>query len=251
MTLPNKLSHLAPVIGHRGACAYAPENTLASFQRAHELGATWVEFDVHMAACGELVIIHDDSVARTTNGTGYVTELTYQQLLELDAGSYFAPEFANQRIPTLGQVINLLGETNMCANIEVKPASGQEIEVVEKTVEVVRHHWPEHLGAPMYSSNSPEVLEVFRKIEDDLIIGVLTSDWMPEWQQMVDFYGAASLHVRKTNLNADRVREVKDAGYGILSYTVNEAAEAKKLFDWGVDAVFSDCPDVILNEINA
>ena len=87
---------LPRVIGHRGACEYAPENTLASMTRAHELGVEWVEFDVCLTKDGQAVILHDPTVNRTTNGRGAIDELTYQQVRTLDAGAWFSEEFASK-----------------------------------------------------------------------------------------------------------------------------------------------------------
>src|SRR5690348_1162223 len=92
------------VIGHRGACTYAPENTLASFKKAHELGIQWVEFDVMLSRDKVSVVFHDETLNRTTNGTGYIDECTFDELSKLDAGSSFGPEFKGERIPLLSDV---------------------------------------------------------------------------------------------------------------------------------------------------
>src|SRR5688572_22496951 len=89
------------VIAHRGASAYAPENTMAAFSRAHALGAQWIEFDVWLAACGEVVVLHDETLARTTNGYGRVTDFSYAALQPLDAGSWFGHQFRQEKILTL------------------------------------------------------------------------------------------------------------------------------------------------------
>jgi glycerophosphoryl diester phosphodiesterase len=94
-----------PIIAHRGASAYAPENTIAAFLKAYELGVRWVEFDIMLTADNQAVVIHDETLDRTTNGTGLISECTYDQIKTLDAGIKFGPKFANQKIPLLEEVI--------------------------------------------------------------------------------------------------------------------------------------------------
>jgi glycerophosphoryl diester phosphodiesterase len=123
------------VIGHRGAMGHCPENTFASFERALELGADWIELDVHLTRDGALAVIHDETVDRTTDGHGMVKDHTLAELKKLDAGAWFAPEFAGQRIPTLDEVLVWAGERNTVVDIEIKNApifyEGIEEAVVE------------------------------------------------------------------------------------------------------------------------
>ena len=108
-----------PVIeAHRGDSANAPENTLAAFQRALALGVAWIELDVHPAKDGTLMVLHDDTVDRTTNGSGAVRDLTPDQLRRLDAGSWFAPSFSGERIPGLPEVLELVAPTATGLNVE-------------------------------------------------------------------------------------------------------------------------------------
>ena len=107
------------IIAHRGASAYAPENTLAAFDKALDLGAAHVEFDLHFSADGQVVVIHDDTVDRTTNGSGAVAALTLAQLKSLDAGSWFAAQFSEERIPTLVELLERYKD-RLHFHIEVK-----------------------------------------------------------------------------------------------------------------------------------
>src|SRR4026207_377036 len=108
------------IIGHRGACAYAPENTLAPSGRAAAQGARWVECDVRLTREGDLVLMHDEDVKRTTNGRGRLVDLTLAEIGSLDAGAWFSGAFAGERVPTLVETIALLGELGLGANIEIK-----------------------------------------------------------------------------------------------------------------------------------
>ena len=124
------------IIAHRGASAYAPENTLAAFDKALDLGAADVEFDVHFGADGQVVVIHDDTVDRTTNGAGAVAALTLAQLKSLDAGSWFAAQFSEERIPTLVELLERYKD-RLHFHIEVK---GRAEHLSEKTIDLVRDH---------------------------------------------------------------------------------------------------------------
>src|ERR687886_2515618 len=110
------------VVGHRGAMGHCPENTLASFERALELGADWIELDVHLSRDGALVVIHDESLDRTTDGHGLVKDHTLAELKRLDAGAWFGAAFAGQGIPTLDEVLVWAGERDTIVDIEIKNA---------------------------------------------------------------------------------------------------------------------------------
>jgi glycerophosphoryl diester phosphodiesterase len=113
-----------PLIAHRGASAYAPENTLAAFIKAQQLGVRWVEFDVMLTRCGEVVVIHDETLERTTDGVGEVSHYPYSYLQTLDAGSWFGAQFKGEKIPTLKEVLVFLAQHSMCVNVEVKAQAG-------------------------------------------------------------------------------------------------------------------------------
>src|SRR5262245_50973415 len=127
------LTNLPLIIGHRGACGHAPENTLASLKKAHELGVLWVEFDVMLAGCGEPIIMHDTRLDRTTDQQGYVNEFTYQQIASFDAGGWFSEAYRGERVPTSKEFIHHLQQRQMSAVVEIKPYPGQEQLTAEKT----------------------------------------------------------------------------------------------------------------------
>src|SRR5438094_7689883 len=115
-----------PVIGHRGAAAHAPENTLAGLSRAKALGCAWVEFDVRLTGDGALVLCHDPRLDRTTNGSGLVSAKSLAAIQECDAGSWFDPSFAGERVPTLDEGLLLAAELDLGANVEMKSDRGRE-----------------------------------------------------------------------------------------------------------------------------
>ncbi|MDB5408796.1 MAG: glycerophosphodiester phosphodiesterase [Rhodospirillales bacterium] len=237
---------LPPVIGHRGAAAAAPENTLAGFRAAGGLGVAWVEFDVRLAADGTCILLHDDRVDRTTDGTGEAAQLTFAALRRLDAGAWFGAAFAGERIPSLSEAIALLAMLGLGANIEIKPAPGAAAATARAAVEVVRREWPARLPPPLLSSFEREALAAARAAAPDLPRGLLVGDLPADWQAQAESIGAATVNCDQRRLDHARARRVIDAGYPLLAYTVNQPERARELLAWGVSGVFTDRPDAIL-----
>src|SRR4051812_46107573 len=122
------------IIGHRGAKATAPENTLAGIRQAAREGATWVEFDVKLTADGYAILMHDETLERTTSGQGPVRRMALQDIRQLDAGMRFGPQWRGEKVPTLSEALQLLAELNMGFNLEVKPCPGREAETARAAV---------------------------------------------------------------------------------------------------------------------
>jgi len=242
----SKPGHALPrVIGHRGAAGLAPENTVASFRLAAELGVRWVEFDVHLSADGVPVVIHDDTVNRTTSGRGAVGALTLAELQALDAGAWFAPGFRGERVPTLEAIVALLGKLGLGAVVEIKPSPGAEAATAEAAVRLLLKRWPDYLPAPMVSSFQHAALERAHEVAPGIARALLVGAIREGWQREVDRLGCAALHADQRRLDAMTVAAVTRAGLPLFAYTVNDAARAAELFQWGVAAVFSDRPDLI------
>ncbi|KTD57410.1 glycerophosphodiester phosphodiesterase [Legionella shakespearei] len=234
------------VIGHRGASAYAPENTLAAFDKAFSLGCRVIEFDVMCTADGEPFIIHDDSLKRTTNGKGEVGQVDAAYLQSLDAGSWFSRQFKGEKIPHFKEALKWLSFSDMQANIEIKPYPGT---VEQTTVAVLSHihrYWPQGKELPLVSSFELEALLLCRSIAPEMPLGLLLHEWDNNWLQKAKQLECYSVHFNRKILTAERVKEVKAQGYFVCSYTVNRKRLANKLLSWGVDAVFSDYPDLLL-----
>ncbi len=136
------LPGLAQVIGHRGAAARAPENTLAGLRKAHELGAGWVEFDVMLSSDGVPILIHDETLERTTSGSGRVDRHSAAEIQALDAGSWFDPAFRDERVPTLSEAVAVLLELNLGANVEIKPSTGYAQRTGEVVAALLQRTWP-------------------------------------------------------------------------------------------------------------
>ena len=238
--------HLPTVIGHRGAVGHAPENTLAGIRKAATLGVTWVEFDVALTKDGEPVLLHDETVDRTTDRKGKLADLTLAEIRTLDAGTWFSGDFAGERIPTLDEAIAELESLGLNANVEIKPTSGREADTGRVVAERVAAHWPQDRPPPLFSSFQPDALAAARRAAPEIPRGLLLRRPSRGWRQWAEDLACWSIHCNHRNLDRRTAEQVLKAGYHLLAYTVNDAGRAERLFNWGVEAVFSDYPDRIL-----
>jgi glycerophosphoryl diester phosphodiesterase len=231
---------LARVIGHRGAAAAAPENTLASLRKASELGARWVEFDVKLSRDGVPVLIHDERLERTTSGRGEVALTTLAELEGLDAGAWFAPEFRGERVPTLEAALSLCAELGLGINVEIKPCPGRAAATARATVETLLRCWPKTLAAPLISSFEPACLEVARERAPDMPRGYLAVALPRRWREALETYRCSTLHLSARRLVPGQRAAVVAAGVPLLLYTVNQPNRARRLLEAGVAAIFTD-----------
>lgn len=234
------------VIGHRGASAYAPENTLAAFDRALALGCRYIEFDVMLSADGEPFVFHDESLRRTTNGQGEIGLVSAEYLQSLDAGKWFSKQFAGEKIPHFRDVLKWLTFTDSSANIEIKPYPGKAEETTVAVLSHISRYWPQAKPLPLLSSFDHTALTFCRSLSPEMPIGLLLDEWDKNWLAKAKDLQCYSVHINRRVLTAARSQEIKKAGFKLFVYTVNRKRQANKLFDWGVDAVFSDYPDLLL-----
>ncbi len=235
------------IIGHRGACGHAPENTLASIVKAAEQGADWVEFDCMLTGDGVPVLFHDDKLKRTTGAPGVVSDTSFAAMAVLDAGAWFAPEFAGEPVPSLESALRRLGDRGLGlgATPEIKPCKGFDAETGAAVAATVARHWPAHLPPPLLASFSLPALEAARAEAPRIARGFLCARVPGDWREIVAEIGAVGIHCSENHLTAGQVAEVKAAGLALWVYTVEDAARALTLFDWGVDAVITAYPDRI------
>jgi len=236
---------LPRLIGHRGAAAHAPENTLAGLDAAKRLGMSWVEFDVALSADGHPVILHDESLLRTAGVNRLVSELTLAELQALDAGAWFGAGFAGERLPSLREYFHRLAALGLGANIEIKPVAGREAATAAAVVEAVKAGWPAALPAPLLSSFAIASLEVARDLAPGIQRGYLVEEVPAGWQATAARLGCVSVHPWHEPLTQAQVRLIKQAGYAVAAYTVNEAARGRTLLAWGVDSLITDDPPAL------
>lgn len=233
------------IIGHRGASAYAPENTLAAFNKALALGCRFIEFDVMCSADGEPFVFHDDNLKRTTNGRGDIGLVESAYLQTLDAGSWFSRQFKDERIPHFKEALQWLTSSDVQANVEIKPYKGMEEQTTIAVMSHINRYWPAEKALPLVSSFSWDALSLCRSIAPEMPLGLLLDAWDAQWLQKAKQLQCFSIHFNRRVLTAERVKAIKAQGYILCAYTVNRKRLANKLFHWGVDAVFSDYPDLL------
>jgi glycerophosphoryl diester phosphodiesterase len=238
-------NQLPPVIGHRGAAACAPENTLAGLRKAWELGCLWVEFDVRLTADGQLILLHDGRLERTTDGRGRAAALLLAALRRYDAGAWFGPCFKGEPVPTLAEAVALLGELGIGANIELKAARGREAETGAAAAAVLGRRWPSQLAAPLISSFRQEALAAALVGAPGIARGILFRAVPRNWRAVAESLDCAAIHADHRRLHPAIVAEIREFGYPVLAYTVNDSERAHTLFGWGVTSVFSDVPHIL------
>ena len=224
------------VFGHRGALAHAPQNTLAAFELAAQQGAQGIELDVQLSKDGQLVVIHDYSVDATTDGQGKVAEMTLAQLKQLDAGSWFAPDFAGERIPTLDEVFAAVGD-KLLINVEIK-ASAPGIE--SAVADCVRRHKLD--SRVLVSSFDAAVL---RRCQGVMSLPLAYLHFRPSLSATKDL-PVAALHPWRDLVDAGYMRRARELGCHVNVWTVNEAVRACELKALGVKAIITDDPAAIL-----
>ena len=230
------------IIAHRGASAYAPENTLASFELALRQEADAIELDAKLTADGHIVVIHDQTVDRTTEGTGAVREMTLSELRKLDAGSHFDIAFQGEPIPTLEEVLKAVGQLTY-VNIELTNYQSKHDDLPEKTAELV---YRLHLNRRVFfSSFSPIALWKIRRLMPEAPAGLLAmqgkrGSWARGWLGRLLRY--QSLHPDFHDTSPALVAAAHRRGHRAFVYTVNDKEEMRRLFSLHVDGIFTDDP---------
>jgi len=277
---------LTDVIAHRGASAYAPENTLAAFALAAEMGANWFELDCTLTRDGEVIVIHDDTIDRTTGAKGSVAEMTLSELKQYDVGSWFDPKFAEERFPTLGEALDLAKEKRIGVYVEIKNSDDDRelmrellaladeggLLLPDKRDEMMRHI--ESSGTRnLELTRKVIVLIRERKMEKQAVIqsfsavacaialaeapGIRTellatsSDNDPlQWNRYLRWLkllDPSGFNINKKDFTESLARDLHAQGKTIAVWTVNDPDQMRELIRAGVDALITDKPDVALS----
>jgi glycerophosphoryl diester phosphodiesterase len=256
MTAFERLSKMYPdsrqivVWGHRGAKAYAPMNTLPSFQLALDQGAQGIELDVHRSKDGYPVILHDFTVNSTTNGEGRITDMTLAEIKALDAGSYFGEAYKGVQIPTLNEVFELVGQ-RMIVNVEIKSES-MDTDGVEQLVAdcIQRHSMEQHV---VVSSFNALTLKRFRQVMPQIPLGYLhqTGYESPGYgtESAILREDCEAWHPNHYMVDESYMQQAKALNKRVNVWTVNDPQRARELRDLGVDSLITDAPDVILKAV--
>jgi glycerophosphoryl diester phosphodiesterase len=228
---------------HRGASHQAPENTLAAFLRAVELGADGIEFDVQLSKDGEVVVIHDFGLEATTDGKGPVRERTLAELKELDAGGWFDPAFAGQCIPTLQEVIETVGD-RLLLNIELKVAGVRDDGLATAVVQAVEEHNLQ--DRVIVSSFGPLAAWRVKQLNRRIPVGLLYDSDLPFLLHRPWYRGLVrpdAVHPHHSIVDAAYVRWARARGYRVHTWTVDESAEMERLVRLEVDLIITNAPD--------
>ena len=235
------------IYGHRGASAYAPENTLEAFEKAVNMGADGVELDVHLTKDGELVVTHDEWVERVSDGSGWVKDLTLKELKELHFNKTH-PEYKNARIPTLKEVFDFLKPTGLEINIELKNSLVDYPELERKTIEMAAKTFPfERLLFSSFNHYSMlRVKEFDRKLKCGLLY---TATPVKSWEYAKRL-GVEALHPDYAEVitPGGMCEKAHEAGVQVNTWTVNDAEDIRKVLREGADIVITNYPDIACQE---
>lgn len=234
-----------PVIfGHRGASAHAPENTIAAFELALVQQADAIELDVKLSADGHVVVIHDSTVDRTTNGTGRVKDLSLSDLRALDAGSFFSEKFRGEKIPTLNEVFETVGKRTFI-NVELTNYDTRRDQLVEMVCMLVKKHQLQK--RIMFSSFLASNLSKARSYLPDVPGGLLAlNGLLGSWARSFGFvFGKyQALHPYLKDMTQQEALRVHRLNRRVHVWTVNDEQDMRRLFGWGVDGIFTDDPQL-------
>lgn len=240
------------IFAHRGAKAHAPENTLSAFRLAVKLGAPAIELDAKLTADGEIVVFHDLKLDRTTNGSGLLHTKTLADLKELDAGSYFSPQYQGEKIPTLAEVFEAVGQ-QIFINIELTNYVSFKDQLPDKVVALVQHYG--YQESVMFSSFNRYALQRARQLNPEIPIGLLAQPGI---------FGAAArswigrkwisyqaLHPSFMDTKPKLIQKAHQLGKRVHVYTVNLRHDMLRLFQAGVDGIFTDDPTLALDVLKS
>ncbi|GHC31901.1 glycerophosphodiester phosphodiesterase family protein [Aidingimonas halophila] len=233
-------------IAHRGLSAHFPENTLTAVRGAYRCGCPWVELDVQLLGDGTPVIWHDPGVRRCSSRRGKLFTFDMTTAKTLDVGAWFHPRFAGERMATLEEMLDLINELGLGLNLELKVNRGRDPRTLTETsLPMALDKLPtERL---VVSSFNRQALHTARQLEPDphrLNLGLLYDKLPKEWREIASHLNAYSFHLDWRRLKEKQAREIKATGYRLFCYTANDPIAFAPLWQWGVDAVISDDPDL-------
>ncbi|OZM58673.1 hypothetical protein CIB95_03640 [Lottiidibacillus patelloidae] len=232
------------IYAHRGASKDYPENTMIAFKKALEMGAEGIELDVQLSKDNVPVVIHDEQLKRTTNGSGFVKDMSLKELKELDAGSWFNSTFNKEKIPTLEEVLVWIKDTKLELNIELKN-NIIDYEKIEKIVyELVKKYGME--TEVIFSSFNHCSLKRLLEIDEHINVAPLQSARMITPWKYAKGMGATSMHIRFTSLSQKTIEGFHKEELKVRTYTVNRSFLMRQFFKWNIDAIMTDMPNKAL-----
>jgi glycerophosphoryl diester phosphodiesterase len=226
------------IIAHRGDENFAPENTLAAFIQAVDKGADAIEFDVKLTSDGQVIVIHDQTVDRTTNGTGNIAKLPLAVLQELDAGVQFTEQFSGEKIPTLDEVFETVGK-RIYMNVELKNYPTPNDNLVSTVAQIIKKHGLQE--RILFSSFLAQNLQKAHMLLPEVPVGLLTiPGWMGAWSRNFGWRGDYyAMNVHHAEIDAGFVNRVHTAGKRVIAWTVTAEEDIKRIINLSVDGIIS------------
>jgi len=233
------------VIAHRGFSGRAPENTVAALREAIAIGADMAEIDVTLTADERVVVIHDETLDRTTDGNGLVAEYGFDEIRGLDAGSWFAPRFAGEKVPTLGEVLDT-SKGRILLNVEIK-TEAVDRGISDKVAAAIQERGM--TDQVVVSSFSPTALEQMHAIAPEIRTAVLYNPKLHRGEdpaEIVRGVGASAFNIRGSRLKAKMLRSCREHRIPVGVYTIDKPKKMKRWVKKNIDAIFTNYPDRLL-----
>ena len=232
---------MSKIFAHRGFSGKYPENTMLAFEKAVEIGVDGIELDVHLTKDNEIVIIHDEDIKRTTDGEGLVKDMTLEELRRFDASATFRGQYGFCGIPTLREYFELVKDTPIITNIELKTGVYEYHTIEQRVIDMVREFGLS--DKIIFSSFNHFTVKRCGEIAPEIKRGFLTGDWLYDFGKYTAERNVQCCHPWHVSLSEETVKEMHDAGCEINTWTVNEYEDIKKLSAWGVDSLIGNFPD--------
>jgi glycerophosphoryl diester phosphodiesterase len=243
-----KNTNLPLVIAHRGGKRWSPENTLAGFKRSVEWGADGIELDIHCCKTGELVVIHDDTLARTTSGTGYVKDSTWDYLSSLDIGSWYDPSFKSERIPLLQDVLDVV-DGKLCINVEIKNCPGNYEGIDDRLLTLLESYpYPDKI---MISSFDHLVLKRIHDKTPTFKLALLGDSVLFDLPNYAKPIGATAWNPHFDCVRSDTVETAHRHGIEVNTWTLNSEEDWRRACELGVDSIITDDPEGLRRFLSA
>ena len=232
---------MSKIFAHRGFSGKYPENTMLAFEKAVEIGVDGIELDVHLTKDNEIVIIHDEDIKRTCDGEGLVKDMTLEELRKFDASATFRGQYGFCGIPTLREYFELVKDTPIITNIELKTGVYEYHTIEQRVIDMVREFGLS--DKIIFSSFNHFTVKRCEEIAPEIKRGFLTGDWLYDFGKYTAERNVQCCHPWHISLSEETIKEMHDAGCEINTWTVNEYEDIKKLSAWGVDSLIGNFPD--------
>lgn len=239
------------IIAHRGASYYAPENTKAAIELAAQQGAKWIEVDLQLTRDNNIVIMHNSTVTKRTDGSGKILKMDFSELSKLDAGSWHSEQYVGEKILSLPQLIDLVVKLNLNVNLEIKKHSGINKKVAEIVCNTIKSEWPNGKSLPLLSSYSMNAMEAVKQYFPQLPRAIIISEWNRYWANVAVELDCVTINADRRIITPAILKDMHSTGKKVLIHTVNGLKSAEDFIKMGVDGLFTDRPDVIIERLQS